>query len=92
MNPAKPKTEELRAALAQIPNGNRRQIIEDAVRPQLAALKSDWNHSTWDCERFLSQISTLETWATEIWKKPDFEMKVGKFLSELQELEDHLKP
>jgi hypothetical protein len=91
MNPAKAKIAALHTAANQITPANRRSIVESDIRPILEALKSDWTLFSWTHDRFSQQTSTLETWATEIWKKADCEMKIGKFLAELQELESNLK-
>ena len=92
MNPAKTKIDSLRSSAKTIAAANRRKIVEEDLRPTLESLKCDGNHFKWEQERFLQQVNVLKMWATEIWKKKDGEAKVGKFLSELVELEAQLKP
>lgn len=91
MNPAKQKIESLRSAAACINQKNRREVVVEKIRPELVILKSKWNHFSVSQEVFHRHVGTLETWATEIWKRTDYEMKVGKFLAELQKLEACLK-
>ena len=91
MNAAKRKLVDISAMACRIDPTNRRAVIDLEIRPALESLRTESGKFDLDLRSFSNQVDTLGIWATQIWKRKDGHLTVGKFIAELSKLEARLK-